>query len=360
MNKQNTLLSIRYNQSRQKFIIILRCIAMCMVFTPHIIAYTIDNNFIRYIAYYIFNPFHIIQCCGAIGVSIFFITSGYLTYNQIGTCKTKRFIKSIILIIQTFFAIIFLFVICNIFIYFFKKIGYHSPYEIYTIKDWIETALLYRNIFYLKSVEPAIWFLIPFLLFKFTFIILDYITRSNAKLILLFYWIIFIILYFINNDIVKLFSSRSPFIGIILIGFIFALYHDNKITKSIFCISLLINIYIIVYGSIINVYNTIDSGYIISIIYGTILFYIFYKLKDIITVNNHFLFFDKIGLSFYLLHNCLGKLFIYFFYNFLNFNFYISLLLTIPIIFTLFVIHNNFIKNNIDLFMKKYILSIKK
>ena len=70
--------------SRVAYISALRGLAMFMVLTPHILAYRIETTAFRYLVHYVLNPLHIIQFTGAIGVSIFFITSGYLTLKQVG------------------------------------------------------------------------------------------------------------------------------------------------------------------------------------------------------------------------------------------------------------------------------------
>lgn len=52
----------------------------------------------------------------------------------------------------------------------------------------------------------------------------------------------------------------------------------------------------------------IDEGYIVSALYAVILFYVFWKMKDMIANNRVTAYFDSIGLSFFFLHNCIGWL----------------------------------------------------
>lgn len=180
----------KLQQSRVAYISVLRGMAMIMVLIPHILAYRIETTAFRYLAHYVLNPLHIIQFTGAIGVSIFFITSGYLTLKQIGGEKfLQRFLKSVVMmVIQVFIAIIFVWLIVSIFDLIFEKFGYVSSYFNYTFKDWFESALLYRNIFFMESCEAALWFLVPFLLFKILLLVFDYFCQGDKIKVLFCFW----------------------------------------------------------------------------------------------------------------------------------------------------------------------------
>ena len=70
---------------RRPFINVLRLLAMVFVLTPHLLAYQLENQVMIWVGTYVLNPLHIVQYCGALGVSLFYITSGYLTMPQAGT-----------------------------------------------------------------------------------------------------------------------------------------------------------------------------------------------------------------------------------------------------------------------------------
>lgn len=61
---------------RIPFINVLRLLAMVFVLTPHLLAYQLANQVMIWVGTYVLNPLHIVQYCGALGVSLFYITSG--------------------------------------------------------------------------------------------------------------------------------------------------------------------------------------------------------------------------------------------------------------------------------------------
>ena len=59
---------------RIPFINVLRLLAMVFVLTPHLLAYQLENQVMIWVGTYVLNPLHIVQYCGALGVSLFYIT----------------------------------------------------------------------------------------------------------------------------------------------------------------------------------------------------------------------------------------------------------------------------------------------
>lgn len=57
---------------RIPFINVLRLLAMVFVLTPHLLAYQLENQVMIWVGTYVLNPLHIVQYCGALGVSLFY------------------------------------------------------------------------------------------------------------------------------------------------------------------------------------------------------------------------------------------------------------------------------------------------
>lgn len=318
MNKKKIA---RGGVGRLPWINYLRIIAMVCVLIPHLYAYRIDNMSARYLGHYVLNRLHIIQFGGALGVCIFFITSGYLTMPQIGSKRyLYRFIKQIVLMhLQVMAAMLFLCLISECFEELFYAVStYESSYAIYPFKTWIFSGTLLNNFLYKDSTEAVLWFLIPFLLYKWYILLFDIIVPSFRKKDE-FSVTLFLVLAIIGNLIkgklpfINIFAERTFYICIIMVGHIFALIHNGKINIQKGLVYLLVNGIAMLVG-IENTWVGIDDGYIVSAIYATFLFYVFYKIKDLLSYNGFVKFCDKIGTSFFLLHNCVGFNFIQLFY----------------------------------------------
>lgn len=310
-------------QPRIAFISILRMIAMLCVLTPHLLAYRIENISMRMLAFYVFNRLHIIQFGGALGVSLFFLTSGYLTLSQIGSGHYgQRIYKQIVVvIIEAFIAMMFCMLFSKLFEYIFRSISiYENYYAKYTLIDWVASGLLIRNLLYLESTEGALWFLIPFLFYKAMLLLFDASLKKNLnhreEICVWMFYGLFALGYCIKHFYTPVYylTERFFYIGIILIGYIFSLLHNNKINKNRFVLLQFFNLSFMLYG-LEKTQVGIDDGYIVSVIYATVLFFIFYKLKDSFQTNSIISYFDKIGISFFLLHNCIGFNFIQLIYN---------------------------------------------
>lgn len=85
----------------------------------------------------------------------------------------------------------------------------------------------------------------------------------------------------------------------------FALLHRGEIDKRGFLALQIANIACLLIGRVSTGVG-IDEGYIVSAMYAGILFYVFWKMREYIPYNRVIAYFDSIGLSFFLLHNCVG------------------------------------------------------
>ena len=296
--------------NRYAYISLLRAFAMAMVITPHLLAYRFETLTMRYLAFYVLNPLYIIQYCGALGVSIFFVTSGYLSVGQVGKKNYfRRFYKSIIVLMaEVFVGIMFCWAFAEVFERFvFPNTGYTSTYTVYNVRDWLESAILYRNALYLETTDRVLWFLIPFICFKILLLFFEWLFRGDAKKCLIAFYVLFGAgwVYLRQNWQFYVFTERFFYISIILIGYVFALQHRGIIGKRGLLLLQSVNIACLLVGRVSTGIG-IDEGYIVSALYAGILFYVFWKMKEYIPYNRVIAYFDSIGLSFFLLHNCIG------------------------------------------------------
>lgn len=296
--------------NRYAYISLLRAFAMAMVLTPHLLAYYFETLTMRYFAFYVLNPLNIIQFGGALGVSIFFVTSGYLSVGQIGKKNyLARFYKSVIvMMVEVFVGIMFCWAFSEVFERFvFANAGYTSSYAVFSLRDWLESAILYRNALYLESTDGVLWFLIPFICFKILLLLFEFLFRGDAKKCLIAFYVLFGAgwIYLRQNWQFYVVTERFYYISIILIGYVFALYHRGVIGKRGLILFQIANIVCLLIGRVSTGLG-IDEGYISSALYAGILFYVFWKLKEYIPYNRVIAYFDSIGLSFFLLHNCIG------------------------------------------------------
>ena len=301
---------------RIPFINVLRLLAMVFVLTPHLLAYQLENQVMIWVGTYVLNPLHIVQYCGALGVSLFYITSGYLTMPQAGTgrCVQRLYRQVLSLMVEVFAAMMFCMVVSYAFQALFTAInGHQGPYAAFTLRDWLASAVLYRNFMFRVSTEGILWFLVPFLMFKLGLILLDkplrrLEQRGNGP------WLFFgaVVLGFAVRALWPAFNyitERFFYMGIILMGYIFALLHHGRISKAKCALLQGANLALMLF-SLQMTQVGIDTGYIVSALYAAVLFYGCYKLRDSFHYNRFLAYTDTIGLPFFLLHYCVGVNFI--------------------------------------------------
>ena len=301
---------------RIPFINVLRLLAMVFVLTPHLLAYQLENQVMIWVGTYVLNPLHIVQYCGALGVSLFFITSGYLTMPQAGTgrCVQRLYRQVLSLMVEVFAAMMFCMVVSYAFQALFTAInGHQGPYAAFTLRDWLASAVLYRNFMFRVSTEGILWFLVPFLMFKLGLILLDkplrrLEQRGNGP------WLFFgaVVLGFAIRALWPAFNyitERFFYMGIILMGYIFALLNHGRISKAKCALLQGVNLALMLF-SLQMTQVGIDNGYIVSALYAAVLFYGCYKLRDSFHYNRFLAYTDTIGLPFFLLHYCVGVNFI--------------------------------------------------
>ena len=347
---------------RHGWIGLLRIFAMLMVITPHLLAYRLTTLQMQYFEWYVLRPLKIIQFGGAFGVSIFFITSGFLSAGSIGRGKyISRFYKSFVVIfIQVVAASLFCWAFSTVFEKIYSLAGYTSTYEAFTARDWLESSVLYRNYMYQESTEAVFWFLIPFLMCKLIIMLLEIVWRGNARGTIYSVYALFIGLWIAQQFAPDLYliTERFFYIAIILIGYVFGLQQKGKLGKVEFMILQTLNVACMVYGFCVTRVG-IDDGYITSALYAALMFSAFLFLGDRIPYSRFIAFFDKIGLSFYLLHNAIGWIIAQGF-NFLVFHEsypWASLLIALAVDMIVIILYSRLIANPLDKLLTSFLPS---
>ena len=303
----------------------MRMIAMISVMLPHLLAYQMPNLLTRYLAHYVLNPLHIIQFMGTFGVSMFFITSGYLLMPQVGSGQcVKRFFKQVVgLMAEVFVAEMFAMAFSRGCQQLFTSINGHVGFQAhYSLNDWVRSALLITSYFYEDTADGVLWFLVPFLFFRITLIVLDKPLgrlEKNGNGLFMVYGIMMIL--FLLEPLIpelKYIIARFFYMTIIMIGYIFALLHQRRIDKKKFVLLQCLNVAMMLRCTQISI-SIPDDGYIVSALYAAVVFYVFYNVKDLIQPNKLLSYIDHIGLPYYILHNTIGvNLTHLFFYCFMN------------------------------------------
>ena len=148
---------------KYEFINYLRVFAMVSVAWPHLVANMNPEWPVLHLVQWMINrPLHLIQNFGALGVSIFFVISGFLAaenLEQSGKFLKKKFIRIYIPVLSSMFAF------C-VFIKLFEFVGYTSYWSQFSNLEWLFSATLWN---YLSgrtdAVNGVLWYLVPQFLF---------------------------------------------------------------------------------------------------------------------------------------------------------------------------------------------------
>lgn len=150
------------------FIDYLRVTGMIFVAWPHL---TANLNPVwgplSFIQWLINRPLHITQNFGALGVSIFFLISGFLastpSRRTLKSPTSYFFYKLTRLIIPLWGAMFFFFLFVKLFELLFN---YSSWWSQFSVLDWVKSATLYPHFTdSIDLVNGALWYLVPLILF---------------------------------------------------------------------------------------------------------------------------------------------------------------------------------------------------
>ena len=151
------------NKATYQFINYLRVLAMALVAWPHLVANMNPTwPVLHFVQWCINRPLHLIQDFGALGVSLFFIISGFLAAENTET--GVRYFKKKIL--RIYFPVLFSMLFFWVFIKLLEFLNYISYWSQFSAKEWLFSATLWN---YLKGypdvVNGVLWYLVPQFIF---------------------------------------------------------------------------------------------------------------------------------------------------------------------------------------------------
>ncbi len=302
-------------ENRILYIQYLRVIAMFMIVYDHLGAFRNQEWIVaKFFDFYFNKPLGLIQDFGALGVSIFYIISGFLLFKKINESPNldiKKYFKKklkILYIPVILSGILFLCLQKTLF-YLFRIGGYWEQFEWI---EWIKSITLLHYI--LKGNDIIIgvtWFLIPlFIFYLYIFCFLNIGIENLSRLSYLFNIVNIlniIIFYKCENLYVNNYMYYFCFANICIIGGeLYLLLQKMK------CL----NIFLIIF-TWINIINTFylfanpyfeDDKYLVSTVVGICMFVLFYlynyKLKENKFISN----LDKYSYEIYLIHMTFGSM----------------------------------------------------
>lgn len=304
-------------------------IAMFMIVYDHLCALRNPDYVITEMMDGIVNrPLVLVQSFGALGVSIFFIISGFLlsAASDDGAVYLYRKFVRIWLPLITTLGLFYLFNRCV------SLIGGETYWDQFLLSDWIDCPFL---VCYLKGTDTfingAIWYLFPLLTLYMLYALLLKIVKKNNLMFVIAVDTIFIVL------IVGKHMGLSPikqmqwlvFLLIPMFGMIIRALYDKKVSINTFMLLMLIQ-YIMLVAGIQNFrgeYYT-DQPYINSCIYALMIVGIGLLSEQYLSLPRIVSWMSEISYDVYLMHMTFGAL-IMTILEYLKFNFTISLLMGI-------------------------------
>ncbi len=290
-------------------------------------------------------PLGLIQYGGALGVSIFFMISGYLLASGVDSGKyTIKTVPRKILCIYIPMVLSY----CSFFV--FQKmlsiLKYVHYFEQFSLKDWILGGSLLAYFTERGDViNGTMWYLIPTFIGYFLVCSFSKLFQKSVKIsfigIEIILGITFIIGRMLNDQVVlNKMLSYDWYVCILLFGLIFYYFENNKLKLKEFLGGIILNYLILISGAYCFAPGYITTEkYIISIIYA-ILFLVLalsinekYDLKRTRIVSH----LSEISLYIYLIHMPYGSLLISEIEQYIEFP--LALLITLFLIFIIAVFH---------------------
>lgn len=323
----------------------LRALAVLMIVYDHLGAFRNPTWIVKKIIDFFFAiPLNIIQDFGALGVSLFFLISGFLfsykaDFNQIYFKNAKRISKIYLTNISAFIIFWFFNMLCT---------RFHSTYwSQFSLKQWIESATLAG---YFSGngdvINGTTWFLIPLFLFYILCMIYAPLYKryriNSIYLINLLLGVLLYIFYIFHSPLTSyLCFTLIPIYGMI-IGELFK--KQNSSQKKQTLTALLINwiIMIISFYQFNTTYYK-ESLYLVSIVYACLLLIVFVLLEKLFEPCKWIDFICRISLSIYVLHMTFGSFLMQLLVDW-QFNFTVAFIITFCIIIFISYIHSTFIE----------------
>jgi len=311
----------------------LRVFATFCVCWPHLTViinpYYDGITFMRKLLIY---PLSLSNDLGMIGVSLFFIMSGFFLsfYNKDVITFIKDKYYRLIIPLWLNILIFYLFIkITDLF-----TISYWSQFS---NQDWIKSLTLYNFIIgYPEHSTGVLWYLVPQLTF---FTIYALICKYKYKIWLFpcVLWIVILINFWLLNLNVYNsvgFISYLPYLTIPLLGYFIGLFYQKKITFF----TLLICSIICYIETLISFYQSaphwIEQKHLISCLYAffLVLSCSFYEqINSSIKINKYISLLSSISYTFYIIHALYGGWIISFLDIHYTYKLIIAILITIGI-----------------------------
>lgn len=279
---------------------------------------------------------------GGLGVSLFFMISGFVIYLSINNVKDAKtfFIKRFIRLYPIFWiCMLTTFIIMNL-----------SPIEKYhrSIGDLIFNITMIPDVFGFKRIDGVYWSLLPELMFYLAIGFTLFLKKVKYFTYICFGWLILILLNHFHDvmPLRILFNLKYGYFFIIGICF-YKIKFEKPLLVNHILIFLSYAVYILNIGLSIN---TFFIGFFILIFY----LFVYGKLKWIII--KPLIFLGKISYPLYLLHQFIGY---YIIFSLLENNVSNSLILLMtPLIFTIALsfLYTEYLEKKAILFLRKKLL----
>ncbi len=309
------------------FIDYLRVTGMIFVAWPHL---TANLNPVwgplSFIQWLINRPLHITQNFGALGVSIFFLISGFLastpSRRTLKSPTSYFFYKLTRLIIPLWGAMFFFFLFVKLFELLFN---YSSWWSQFSVLDWVKSATLYPHFTgSIDLVNGALWYLVPLILFFLLETLYRFYGSEPSIKFVIFTLSVLGFCFALHDFLPDALCSKLPYIPIILWGYLFNLKSQNR--PSLIYITYILCYFVMLFGFYQfapQFYQ--DEPYPLSAIFALVLF------KGFLLVPTAALrppkviqFLSSVSYSFYIVHSLYGGFVISAFFEIIPYGFAVA------------------------------------
>ena len=297
----------------------LRCCALLLILYDHLIGFRMPEwRPVIFIDKILMDPLELIQYGGALGVSIFFMISGYLLATGVDSGKyTIKTVPRKILCIYIPMVLSY----CSFFVVqkIFSILEYVHYFEQFSLQDWLLGGSLLAYFTERGDViNGTMWYLIPTFIGYFLICSFAKLFRKSVRMsfigIEIVLGITFIMGKMLNDQaVLKKIFSYDWYVCILLFGLIFYYFENNKLKLQEFLCGMILNYLVLLSGAYCYAPGYISTEkYTISIIYAILVLVLAlsihekYDLKRTKIVN----YLSELSLYIYLVHMPYGSLLI--------------------------------------------------